>query len=111
MKDIYCELIIPGKLDVDIVYETELVMAFHHTAPYFEEHIVIIPKTHIESLARYTGSAELSKDLFEAICFVTKMLEEKHGACRVSSNIGEYQSSKHLHWYVHYGRRIRRENE
>lgn len=111
MSDIYCDQIIPGKLEVEIVFETDLVMAFHHTAPYFEEHIVIIPKMHIESLTHYSGSSALNADFFEAIRFVTQMLEKKHGACRISSNVGDYQSSKHLHWYVHYGKRIRPENE
>ena len=75
MKDIYCEQIIPGKLPVDIIFETDKVMAFHHTKPYWERHVVIIPKAHIESLFHccfsYTrrflnpiGYLSLSRDLF-----------------------------------------------
>lgn len=110
MQDIYCELIIPGKLEVDIVFETDLVMAFHHTKPYWEHHIVIIPKAHIESLADYPISPQLNHDFFKAISFVTGMLQEKYGGCRISSNVGDYQSSKHLHWYVHSGKRLKKEN-
>ena len=106
MKDIYCEQIIPGKLKVDIVFETDHVMAFHHTKPYWERHIVIIPKTHIESLSDYPNDTALNKAFFEAIQFVTKMLEDKYGGCRISSNVGNYQTSKHLHWYVHQGKRL-----
>lgn len=111
MKDIYCEQIIPGKLKVDIVFETELVMAFHHTKPYWERHIVIIPKQHIESLSEYVNDVKLNKDFFDAIQFVSKQLEEQYGGCRISSNVGEYQTSKHLHWYVHQGKRLRGEEE
>ncbi|MEM7375482.1 MAG: HIT domain-containing protein [Bacteroidota bacterium] len=106
MEDIYCEKIIPGKLAVDIVFETDHVMAFHHTNPYWEHHVVIIPKTHIESLSCYPNHPELNKDFFEAIRVVTAMFENNYGGCRISSNVGNYQTSKHLHWYVHYGKRL-----
>ena len=109
MSDIYCEQIIPGKLPVEILFETDLVMAFHHTKPYFERHVVIIPKAHIESLSSYPNEAALNRDLFEAMQMVTKLFEEKYGGCRISSNVGDYQSSKHLHWYVHQGKRLRDE--
>ncbi len=109
MKDFYCTQIISGKVKVDVVFETERVIAFHHTNPYFEQHIVIIPKKHIESLSNYSNDNELNYDFFEAIRFVTSKLEEEYGGCRISSNIGSYQSNKHLHWYVHSGERLRTE--
>lgn len=110
MEDIYCQQIIPGKLPVEIVFETEKVMAFHHTRPYWEHHVVIIPKTHIDSLSSYPNNAELNESFFEAITFVTKLFEDAYGGCRISSNVGDYQSSKHLHWYVHHGKRLRSED-
>lgn len=106
MKDIYCQQIIPGKLKVDIVFETDLVMAFHHTQPYWEHHVVIIPKAHIDSLANYPNHPALNKDFFEAIRVVTSLFETHYGGCRISSNVGNYQTSKHLHWYVHHGKRL-----
>jgi histidine triad (HIT) family protein len=44
MDDFYCSQIISGKVKIDVVFETERVIAFHHTNPYFEQHIVLIPK-------------------------------------------------------------------
>jgi len=61
MEDMYWKEIIPGKLKVDIVFETNNVMAFHHTKPYWEHHIVIIPKIHINSLSNYPNNTELNK--------------------------------------------------
>ncbi len=111
MEDIYCQEIIPGKLKVEIIFETELVMAFHHTRPYWEHHVVIIPKQHIVSLSCYPNNDALNKDFFNAIQFVTQLFEEAYGGCRISSNVGNYQSSKHLHWYVHQGKRLVEESE
>lgn len=110
MKDFYCEQVIPGKVKVDIIFETNEVMAFHHTDPYWEQHVVIIPKKHIDSLSSYPNSEKLNFEFFEAIKFVTKLFEDNYGGCRISSNVGNYQTSKHLHWYVHYGPRRRTEN-
>ena len=110
MEDFYCKQIITGKIKVDVIFETSEVMAFYHTNPFWEYHVVIIPKSHIEGLSKYPNSEKLNHDFFEAIKFVTKMLEEKHGGCRISSNVGNYQSTKHLHWYVHFGKRLREEN-
>jgi len=108
MEDIYCEQIIPGLVKVDVVFETDLVLAFHHTQPYWEHHVVIIPKAHIDSLATYQSSPALNQDFFEAIKVVTQLFESKYGGCRISSNVGDYQTSKHLHWYIHHGNRIRK---
>lgn len=110
MPDFYCREIISGITKVNIIFETELVMAFHHTQPYFETHIVIIPKMHIDSLSDYPHSTELNADFFTAIEHVTKLVEAETGGCRISSNVGDYQTTKHLHWYVHAGKRLRKEN-
>jgi len=59
------------------------------------------------NIRNYQNDTEMNKDFFDAIRFVTKMFEEKFGGCRISSNIGDYQTSKHLHWYVHCGEAIR----
>ena len=100
MNDFYCDQVIPGKIKINIVFETKNVLAFHHTKPYWERHIVIIPKKHIDGLSTYIPSPALNTDFFRAIKLVTKMLEDKYGGCRVCSNIGNYQTTKHLHWYL-----------
>lgn len=111
MSDFYCEQVLSGKQAVSVVFETELVLAFHHTRPYFEQHIVIIPKQHLEALSSPEAvQADLALDFLRAIQQVTALLEQQTGGCRVSSNVGTYQTTKHLHWYVHAGRRLRAED-
>lgn len=111
MSDFYCDQILSEKEKVSVVFETDLVLAFHHTQPYFEYHIVIIPKKHIESLTSLeTIDSALAVDFLLAIQRVTSMVEKETGGCRVSSNTGNYQTTKHLHWYVHAGKRLRNED-
>ncbi len=110
-NDFYCEQVLTGEFEVKVVFETELVLSFHHSKPYFEHHVVIIPKKHIDSLTSSDAiDAELAKDFLMAIHHVTSKLEKQTGGCRVSSNVGTYQTSKHLHWYVHAGKRLRNED-
>ena len=96
-----------GKTLVDKVFETDNVLAFYHTRPAYEVHIVVIPKKHILSLLTI---ADTEKDLLLEILLVVKQVAEsvvsEKGACKVITNLGEYQDSKHLHWHVVYGQRI-----
>jgi hypothetical protein len=49
--DFYCDQVLTGQLPVQVVAETDDVLAFHHTQPYWPVHIVVIPKRHLTSLA------------------------------------------------------------
>ena len=111
MTDIYCEQIISGRIPVEIVLETDRILAFHHTKPYFERHIVVIPKSHIDSLSSLESlDPELAIDFMKAIHEISSNLEREFGGCRICSNVGSYQNSKHLHWYIHAGHRVRAED-
>ena len=111
MADFYCNQVLQGNVAVSVVFETDLVLAFHHTQRYFEHHIVIIPKQHIESLSSLQAvESTLAVDFLKAIQYVCDKLERENGGCRVSSNVGDYQSTRHLHFYVHSGKRLRNED-
>lgn len=110
-SDIYCEKILTWKLQVEIVKETPNILVFKHTHPYWETHIVAIPKQHIESLTKISqADIEIVNELMNVIAEVSSEIESTHGGCRVSTNIGSYQSSKHLHFYIHSGKRLRDED-
>ena len=48
--DFYCEEVFSGKTTVEKVLETDNVLAYRHTRPFWETHIVVVPKAHVESL-------------------------------------------------------------
>jgi histidine triad (HIT) family protein len=103
-NDIYCDLIIPKKTEVEIIKETDNVMAFYHTNPHWPVHIIVIPKKHIASILEMSEeSSVLARELFEVVSEVAKMVKDKHGACRIVTNLGDYQKSKHLHVLVIHG--------
>ena len=106
--DFYCEQVLSGKTGVEIILETENVLAFYHTKPFWETHIVVIPKRHISSLLTLeTADTELSLELFEVVKKVAARVVEEKGAARVLTNLGKYQESKHLHFHINSGAQIR----
>ena len=108
MNDFYCDEVLSGRTPVQRVLETENVLAFHHTRPFYPLHIVVIPKHHIASLLTLEDEDDkLLLELFQVIRQVASRVVSEHGACRVITNLGEYQDSKHLHWHVAAGQPLR----
>lgn len=105
MNDFYCDEVLSGRTAVSKVVETAHVLAFHHTRPFYLVHVVVIPKRHVSSLLTLGAEDnDLLLELVGVIKQVAAQIMEAHGACRVITNLGEYQESKHLHWHVVCGR-------
>ena len=108
--DFYCDEALSGNTKINIVIETDDVLAFHHTRPYWPVHIVVIPKMHVPSLIDLGPAGEsILPALLAVVREVAEQVTEKHGACRVLTNLGQYQESKHLHIHVSSGEPLDRE--
>ncbi|RJE73691.1 HIT family hydrolase [Pseudoalteromonas sp. MSK9-3] len=104
MDDFYCEQVLSKKTVVNVVAETADAIAFHHTKPFWPVHIVVIPKVHVPSLTDLANyDATIVHAVMALVTQVAKQVEAEHGACRVLTNLGDYQDSKHLHFHVNYG--------
>jgi histidine triad (HIT) family protein len=103
-EDFYCEEVLSGKTKVSVVRETDNVLAYQHTRPFWPTHIVVIPKRHISSLLTLEdGDGPLLLEMIGVVRAVAEEVVAKEGACRVLTNLGMYQDSKHLHWHVSSG--------
>ncbi|TQE32621.1 HIT domain-containing protein [Streptomyces ipomoeae] len=103
VSDFYCHQAIPGLVEFERVMETDRVLAFHHTKPSHPVHIVVVPKEHIPSLVDLgDGGPELLAEVMDVVAKVADQVREKHGAASVTTNVGLYQESKHLHWHVYH---------
>ena len=106
--DFYCGTILAGRGDVRVYCENEHVFAFHHTNPLWEHHVVLLPKRHVESLLTLEdGDNDLLLELMATAKTIAADFMERFGACRVYTNLGAYQSSKHLHWHIGCGEQLR----
>lgn len=108
MTDFYCDEALSGHTSVDVVVETDEVLAFHHTRPFWPLHIVVVPKRHVPSLTAL-GDADpaIIATLMDVVRSIAGDVEREHGAARVLTNLGRYQDSKHLHFHVTSGDPLR----
>src|SRR5690606_19643754 len=87
-EDFYCDEVLSGKNQVNKVLETEKVLAYYHTRPFYPVNIVAIPKKHIIS---YITLEESVNDILIELIDVTKQIASKvtkeKGACRVITNL------------------------
>lgn len=105
MSDFYCDEVFSGNTSIEKVFETENVLAYHHTRPFWPVHIVVVPKLHVDSLL--TVEDDLLIQVMDAAKKVAAKILQEHGAARVITNLGEYQDSKHLHFHVVSGSQMR----
>ena len=107
-EDFYCEEALSGRTPVNKVIETDHVLAFHHTRPFWPVHIVVVPKQHVNSLLTLEESDnELLIELFGVIKKIAAQVVAENGAARILTNLGQYQDSKHLHFHINYGDPLR----
>ncbi len=105
---LFCR-IIAGELPSDIVYQDEDFLAFRDIEPQAPKHVLIVPKTHITSLAQL---AEEQQGLVGRLVVLAKNLAEKEGIAksgyRLVINCGPEggQLVPHLHLHLIGGRRL-----
>jgi histidine triad (HIT) family protein len=106
--DFYCDVALKGLVPLWNEYESEQVLAFHHTRPYWPVHIVVIPKKHIASFtALAPDELPIFLEIVEVLKTIAAKVEREHGAARILTNLGRYQDSKHLHFHVNSGDPLR----
>ena len=106
--DFYCDEALSGRTLVEVVVETAEVLAFRHTRPFWPVHIVVVPKRHVPSLVDLGGADEtLLHEVLAVVRRVASEVTREYGACRVLTNLGRYQDSKHLHFHVNSGDPLR----
>ncbi len=107
----YYEDVIAKKVPVDIIKETDNVLAFHHTKPCWATHVVVTPKKHFESLIDLADSGDeaLVNDLLRVSAEVAESLEGSEGGCVISTSVGSDQRAKHFHVDVHHGEKLPKE--
>jgi histidine triad (HIT) family protein len=106
--DFYCDVAIPHVAALQVEHNDEWVLAFHHTRPFWNTHIVVAPRRHVRSLTTVSeGDADLMRRMFVVVQDIARKVEHRHGAASVVTNLGRYQDSKHFHVHVHSGERRR----
>lgn len=99
--DFYCDVALRDVDALRVEHDGDEVLAFHHTRPHREVHIVVVPKRHVSSLAALAPADEpLARELFLVVQRIAAQVETAHRGASVVTNLGKYQDSKHLHVHV-----------
>ena len=104
---LFCK-IVAGQIPSTKVYEDDSVLAFRDIAPMAPTHILVIPKTHIGSVAEVTSeNSAVVAHIFEVIAKVAAQ-EGLNEGYRVVSNCGDHagQTVHHLHFHILGGRQL-----
>ena len=104
---LFCK-IIAGDIPSTKVYEDDSVLAFRDIAPQAPTHILVIPKTHIASVAEVNAdNANLVAHIFEVIPAIAKA-EGLENGYRIVSNCGADagQTVPHLHFHILGGKKL-----
>jgi histidine triad (HIT) family protein len=108
MECVFCR-IVAGEIPADIIYRDEEFIAFRDIHPQASTHILIIPKSHIASMAELTGKQQT---LMGRLILLAKDLAEKEGISEkgyrlsVSSGADGGQLVPHLHFHLLGGRKL-----
>jgi histidine triad (HIT) family protein len=87
--DFYCDVALRGLVPLRRQYESERVLAFHHTKPFWPVHIVVVPKKHIASFtALQTDEMSIFLEIVDVLKSIPAKVEQEHGAARVLTNLG-----------------------
>ena len=104
---LFCK-IVAGVIPSTKVYEDETVLAFRDIAPMAPTHILVIPQTHIASVAEVTAeNSGVVAHIFEVIAKIAKDEGLEEGF-RVVSNCGPHagQTVHHLHFHILGGKQL-----
>lgn len=99
--------IVAGSVPAKLLHQDERCVAFHDLNPAAPLHVLVVPREHIDSLAKATDE-ELTGHLFHVAARIAKAHGHAEGGYRVVTNIGRDggQSVRHLHVHLLAGRRF-----
>lgn len=106
--DFYCETALKPNANIVIEFENDLVLAFHHTKPSYEKHIVVIPKEHIHDI-RDAKDEKLIINLILASQLILNSWTDEYiqsNGAKIVTNLGKFQDTPHLHFHIIGGNKL-----
>ena len=99
---LFCK-IAAGQIPATIVYQDENVVAYRDLHPQAEDHILLIPREHIVSMAELTKEhGPLLANIYIAAQKVARQLGIEQSGYRIVTNVGRDsgQTVFHLHFHL-----------
>lgn len=92
---------IPGRLPLDVLYESQSTLAFHHPRPSYPLHILIMPKKRYRTLWEIPQTdQDLVWELWSAVGNCVRQYQLEDSSYRVILNGGRSQEVPYLHVHL-----------
>ena len=108
MECIFCG-IVNRSLPAELIYESDLIVAFRDITPQAPTHVLIVPREHVESVAQLDEShTELLGEMFLAANAIAQQEGIGETGYRLVFNCGRAagQSVDHVHLHLLGGRKL-----
>ncbi len=108
MECIFCG-IVNRSLPAELIYESDLIVAFRDITPQAPTHVLIVPREHVESVARLDEShTEFLGEMFLAANTIAQREGIGETGYRLVFNCGRAagQSVDHVHLHLLGGRKL-----
>ena len=86
-------------MPVNKIYETDLIIAFDHPRPAHTTHILIVPKTNVESFVELRDK-DIQHEIISSAQYLVEHLGLTETGYRLIVNGGEYQEVKQVHFHL-----------
>jgi histidine triad (HIT) family protein len=98
---IFCKIIkkeIPSK----VVYEDAHILAFNDISPQAKQHILIVPKEHVQDFYSLPENTKILNQVLVAVKNIAGIIDVKDTGFRIVTNYGKdaCQSVQHLHFHL-----------
>jgi len=106
---VFCK-IIKGDIPCVKIYENDLILCFKDISPEAPQHVIIIPKKHINSINELEGEdASIISEVYLAAKEIAKILGIHEKGYRIVTNCGEDggQTVQHVHFHLLGGRQMK----
>lgn len=106
---IFCK-IVNGEIPATVLFENDKVVAFKDINPEAPNHLLVIPKKHVASMAHATEKdiQEVIPEIFKAIKHLAGEFDINQEGYRIVNNCGKLggQTVDHLHFHLLGGRQM-----
>lgn len=110
MAETIFDKIVAKKMDADIVYEDDTVLAFKDINPQAPVHVLVLPKKKLSSIAAVTAEeSSLLGEYFKGISKTAAKLGLEENGYRVVFNHGKHgqQTVDYIHAHIIGGRQLK----
>jgi histidine triad (HIT) family protein len=98
-KSDFYQKVLAGEIEIQKVYEDDLVLAFYHTKPSFRFHVVIIPKTYFQDATAIDDEIVLLR-IFQAVKQIAAEFNFETQGLKLITNMGIFQDSDFLRFHL-----------